>query len=91
MDTRADIKGGHCLVCKNSYNKTEVQYGAPGPPIEGDVSVCLHCGTICLFDKDLNLRQAIANELNDMARTDPDGYRIVIEARRFIQERNKNN
>jgi hypothetical protein len=58
--------------------------GSPGP---GDVTVCLYCAAVSVFDADLRLRPPTAEERREMAQ-DKRVQRTVAEITRFNSRRN---
>lgn len=70
-----------CLRCGHKIDAaTDVGHGAV--PTEGDVSVCLHCGALAIFSKDLTLREPTPEERLE-ASLHPD----VIKAQLYIASR----
>ena len=54
----------------------------------GDVSICIYCGDVAMYDDDLLLRPCLPDELAGIM-ADPHARRVIEEARRFIEEYHK--
>ena len=46
----------HCPVCDKKIDAASNLYDESERPFPGDVSVCIQCGTILVFDFDLTMR-----------------------------------
>jgi len=51
----------HCLNCGYRMDCTTDAYG-DGTPKDGDISMCLHCGHLMLFNKDMTVRELTPDE-----------------------------
>lgn len=62
--------------------------GAAGPaaPKEGDVTMCINCAGICIFNDDLTLRFPDATELAELE-ADPNVSQVRLFLRQQISER----
>lgn len=54
-----------CAKCGYGMDATTSAYGK-GRPSEGDVSMCLNCGALAVFNKDLTLRQPTKEEQDSL-------------------------
>lgn len=66
-----DVPDTTCPVCSKPLN------GATGvdttaSPVEGSVSVCLHCASVLVFNSDLSLRQMTEQEMGTLSQEDQD-------------------
>ncbi len=61
------MKQAFCPGCKISLQASDVVVGPPCEPSPGDVSVCLHCGHLGVWDDDLGLREPTDAELVEIA------------------------
>lgn len=83
---------GRCLLCLHVIKELLNTVPSIKPdPREGDITMCPHCGVICLFDGNLNLRQATEKELDGIRRILPQAYALMKVAGEVIQQKRKNN
>lgn len=52
-----------CLLCGQQADGASDVANTDEAPSEGDISVCLYCGNVAAFDKELKLRAATPEEL----------------------------
>lgn len=54
--------------CPNCKKVSDMAYGpnSDDPPTPGDVSICLYCQSISVFDEDLILREPTEEEILEM-------------------------
>lgn len=45
----------HCPACHRRLNATARSDGGASRPSPGDLSVCVHCGALLVFDSEFNL------------------------------------
>jgi hypothetical protein len=77
-----------CTSCFRMNDTHTPVDGAAGGPAPGSISICAYCGNVSVFTDDLRLRTMTMNELMDLGRKDPNGYRKVITAVGVIKKRN---
>ena len=53
-------------------------------PAENDLSVCFYCGGLLAYNKDLTVRIATQDELDDLKREDPVAWEMLIGYRDSI-------
>ncbi len=81
----------HCKFCGKKQDAHTEVHGEPVKPKQGDLSICLYCGTICLFDESLNLEPLTNAELDVLMLEDPDILAFAIKTQLLIREQiNKN-
>lgn len=56
------LKEDHCPFCRYKVDTASEAFNDPHRPKEGDCSMCLNCGAICVFGKDLRLRRPTPQE-----------------------------
>jgi hypothetical protein len=61
MKTDTEIPKQRCWKCGYEMDQTSDALG-DAKPKEGDWSICLGCGTVCIFTKDFMLRKPTPNE-----------------------------
>jgi len=73
-------KMNHCLACGKDLDGAMNVDDTRGPQ-EGDVSICIYCGTLSVFTKDIDLRPMTFEEEYEVM-SGPSGKRM-----RFLQDR----
>lgn len=86
MDGITRVEKTYCKTCNGAQDSHGNITGDWGPK-ENDVSVCLYCGTISLFDKDLNLIAMPEKEMDVIRNNEPDNWRAIEVASEYIKER----
>jgi hypothetical protein len=78
-----------CPTCGTKVNDaTVVFHGASkASPAPGDVTVCIYCAAVSIFDDELCLRRPTPDEQREIAR-DPRVQKTVAEIRRHVHQRN---
>jgi hypothetical protein len=56
-----------CTSCGKSMDAASNADEAPTPPHPGDISICLYCGHLMVFDSDLCLRALTDAEIVEVA------------------------
>lgn len=74
-----------CPVCYAKLEEHKDVTGGFDQPKSGDISVCIKCGTISEFNKDMSLRRLTVTDLIRLWENDEDVYRMVIAARERIR------
>ena len=69
-------------ICKHCFNSVEETTGVSTntPPKEGDFGICISCGTISTFDKDMNLIPYPLEKIKLLKETYPKIYNILQQA-----------
>lgn len=62
--TRVPISA--CKAC-GKPNDSATSISADIKPTPGDVSICLYCGHVTVFDDDLTLREPTSKEMHEIA------------------------
>ena len=65
-----------CLVCGELLDGATATDDGPDTPRPGDLSVCFYCSNIAVFESDLSLRPATAEEV-ELALRDPHLRRVL--------------
>ncbi len=68
----------YCKFCGKPQDRHTEAKSQPVQPRPGDLSICLYCGTICLFDESLNLEPMTAGDLDTLMAEDPDVFTFAI-------------
>lgn len=78
-----------CPTC-GSINDGATQAGgdATKQPQPNDLSVCAYCAAVCVYNVDLTLRLATADDLIEAGASDPFAMRMIYQIRLFVRERN---
>ena len=82
MADHADIPTSMCPICGYVMDAATVADG--GPPVvpkDGDMSVCLKCGTILIFVDGIHLRLATPDEVVAC----PDAAEVSEQVRRYVR------
>ena len=83
------IKPNTCKACGYQFDGAATIVG-DARPNPGDYSVCLKCTDVAVFDEQLNVRPATAEE-REAARTNPEVRRIIraIKLLHMLEEKQK--
>jgi hypothetical protein len=75
-----------CPVCSNQRGGLApvLQRGAPS---EGDFSLCLYCGAMLRFTRNLSLRLAADDELKEFKEKQPKLFHVLITASNVFARR----
>lgn len=57
----------HCPKCGYLMNKSTDAFSSSVKPTEGDVSMCLMCGNLMLFNADLSVREPTEAERRELS------------------------
>jgi hypothetical protein len=63
-----------CTVCKKTLDGHTSVGEKDLIPKEGDISICVYCGTIYRYNAELTLHQLTDTELRILAKTEPSVY-----------------
>lgn len=66
-----------CPRCKATIDASESISQEKAQPSEGDISVCLYCAAILVFQKDLTMRECTREELNSLRIEDSNLYNLL--------------
>lgn len=77
----------HCGAPLDAHVEGDGSY--PLQPSEGDFSVCYYCGGVCVFDAELKLARASAQDLDSFHRDQPDDFYSMIKFSEKIKARNQ--
>jgi hypothetical protein len=76
-----------CPQC--DYELTSVSNAlGKGAPDRGDVSLCLNCGQLLIFDRDICPRKASAGEVRELMK-DPVAWAVIERMQRLITQRGR--
>lgn len=70
-----------CLACDYLIDSATSVITSDELPEEGDISICLRCGALAIFNSDLSIRQPTEEERNSL-QDDPE----VVQAQSAIKE-----
>lgn len=73
-----------CPHCDGPLNAAMNANGTTGRPKEGDLTVCYHCGTLCVFQADHTLRLPTDEDLEDFT---PDELRHLAAIQQHFRSR----
>lgn len=77
-------------VCECGYEtNTTVAAYHEAVPTSGDLSVCLNCARLTIFNSNLTLRPLTSEELSDF-RTDPKWYQVEMAQKAVLNRRSNN-
>ena len=71
------IRENKCLSCNHSMDGAASPEDENKMPEDGDISICIRCGHVAVFDKDLNFR-----ELTDECMVEIAGYSALLAAQK---------
>jgi hypothetical protein len=73
--------------CPNCNAKIPCQTSAIGAhiPVPGDVSICINCQCILVFDETLSTRNPTAAEIEEF-KSDTDLWKLIHKCRYYIKE-----
>lgn len=76
-------------ICRSCFKVLDANtpVGDERGPEAGDFSICFYCGTVCTFDKDMNLIPYPDEEFHKLAIIDPVNYSILCRAAAQIRNR----
>jgi hypothetical protein len=83
-------KGSQCQGCFK-INDTNTCVSGDATPKPRDISVCLYCGAICEFDKELNLVPLNQEQIVKLSIESPEMYFIVTKSQHWIYSKIKKN
>ena len=72
-----------CPTCGYKRSRVTCPYDSKSKPRPGDFAICLKCGEILVFDKDIRTRIA---ELNDMMSLLPPEDKMIVEIQKNIRK-----
>ena len=78
------VKPCLCPQCGSHLNAASDVEGCNATPVPGDVSICLHCATVLIFNAQLSLRPA---ELDDLVSLSPEEHAFIEHAQAVAQAR----
>ena len=76
----------YCNFCGKPQDKHTAAHSEPVEPRPGDISICLHCGTICLFNEELDLEPLNQMDLDTLMSEDPEIFAFAIRVQLQIRE-----
>lgn len=83
-------KPAHCKGCLKVID-AHTAIDGDRSPIPSDLSICLYCGKICMFDPSLNLSPMTPSELEQMKVEDFENWRTLQRASAVITAEIKKN
>ena len=78
----------HCTNCNKELD-AHTGLNTDDKPAEGALSVCYYCGAISMFDKDLNLRPLLEEELMIIKAEDEESWTTLMHASRFVKQKRR--
>lgn len=73
-----------CPCCHYVMDAHSPLDNGPATPGEGDISICLRCGSFLVFNKDLQLAVAQEKDLDEIKKY-PEDYVRMLAAQRLIR------
>lgn len=65
-DDAIHMKEDHCLKCETAFDSATCLGSLAGSgPSEGDFTICLYCGYMMAFDKNMKVRELTEGESNE--------------------------
>lgn len=77
------IKPTFCPSCGHKIDRTSSVHGDYGPA-EGDISLCIRCANVSIFDSELGLRRPSMREFNQLM-DDPELRETILKAKSVIK------
>ncbi len=90
MEQTTRTTPAHCKGCLKTIDAHTAVEGDHVPTV-GDLSICLYCGRISMFDPDLNLSPMSKEELEQMRVEDFENWRTLQRASALIAAEIKKN
>lgn len=83
----------NCINCFNAMTYIQNVNDPDGPaiPKEGDLSICFTCGTLYMFDKELNKQLLTLDDEIKILSKEPNTLREIYILRQFIESIIKQN
>lgn len=85
-----DIPPSQCPTCMKVLDRSAPEDDGDGPS-RGDMTVCLHCGEILVFDQNLLLTPVTNEALNQLKISQPDTYCMLTSMSKYVVRRNSAN
>ena len=73
-----------CTVCGHRLNAAG-EYNEQQPPKPGDLSICINCGMIHIFNQDFKIRKLTEDELA-RAKANPVIWAVVVKLQNHLNE-----
>lgn len=81
MSTTSTTPQSNCPVCGHAANRaTSVK--ADAVPKENDITICIRCRGILVFDKTLALKKITTAQIEDIKKSDKELYQTIIYAQK---------
>lgn len=71
------LQSDKCPVCRAILNAAS-GINNSGAPVEGDLTICVYCGTILVYGDKMKLRVATTPEMENIKAEEPSTYRSLI-------------
>lgn len=82
----------HCKTCLHKIDAhgtcDDNENIKPSPE---DITICMYCGQLSIFDADLNLRAITETELQEFKKDQPDDYNTFMQYSKVIKTKNEKN
>ena len=79
MTTKLDPD--YCPKCGFLCDAVSDPEGSDSKPQEGDISICINCAKLLVFDKDLKLQPCPEEKINSL---DEDTLKIIVKTKAII-------
>ena len=79
MTTKLDPD--YCPKCGLLCDAVSDPEGSDSKPQEGDISICINCAKLLVFDKDLKLQPCPEEKINSL---DEDTLKIIVKTKAII-------
>ena len=80
------VRINKCPFCGYLTDGVEAIDGTMTMPEPGSASICIRCGEISQFDKDLKLEKMNSSQIEKWQSTDPEDYLKALKAQAIIKE-----
>lgn len=81
------VEPSHCKKCLHVFDShSGISGDSIRHPEQDDLTICAYCGTISIFDKDLNLVAMTQQQLDDLKNDDYENWAILQKASFVIKE-----
>lgn len=78
FDSSITVEEVECNVCHHKLDSHTNPNGAL--PQEGDISICVYCGNLSRFDKNLKIVSLTEEEIEKLKTSDPEAFKDIAEA-----------
>ena len=78
----------NCPVCLELLDGAS-GFNTDNAPKEGDISICIYCGEILIFNDDFSLSKANSYDILQFQHEAPDNYRALLAIQNYVRQKNE--